>query len=87
MTHQKVKERELELQGTDQSTGTRKLIAVMIVMRMLMTRKVKGIKIMLMVKLREKVFTTIPCPVFLPGCKVGDFYLGFGKACQERLAF
>ena len=55
----------------------------MIVMRILRTRKVMRIKIMLMVKLREKVFTTIPCPVFLPGCKVGDFYLGFGKAFKK----
>ena len=73
--------------GIDQNTGIRKLTAVMIVMMILMTRKVMTIKIMLMVKLREKVFTTIPCPVFLPEYKVGDFYLGFGEVCFERRVF
>jgi len=76
VTHLKVIKKE-GLLGIDQSTETRKRIAAKIVMMMIMTRKMMRIKLMLMVKLREKVFTTIPCPVFLMEFKVGDFYFSF----------
>jgi len=77
VTHLKVIKKMGGLLGTDQNTETRKPIAAMIVMLMIMTRKMMRIKLMLLVKLREKVFTTIPCPVFLMEFKVGDFYFSF----------
>jgi len=39
------------------------------------------------VKLREKVFTTIPCPVFLMEFKVGDFYFSFYGSLFSKKGF
>ena len=66
--------------GIDLSTETKKLVAVMIVKRKILGIKGMALMIYLMVKVKEKVFIVNPCPVFLRQSKVGDFFLGFGKA-------